>query len=75
MQKEIPQVISSRLSELFENPISMMEKEHANAGDAFFRIKELTENYSIPDDACATLTVFYKELNEFEKMICICIYI
>ncbi len=50
-----------------ENPISMMEKEHANAGDAFFRIKELTENYSIPDDACATLTVFYKELNEFEN--------
>lgn len=50
-----------------ENPINMMEREHANAGDAFFRIKELTGNYSIPDDACATLTVFFKELNEFEN--------
>ncbi|MFA5404446.1 MAG: iron-sulfur cluster repair di-iron protein [Ignavibacteria bacterium] len=50
-----------------ENPINMMEREHANAGDAFYRIKELTNNYSIPEDACATLTVFYKELQEFEN--------
>jgi regulator of cell morphogenesis and NO signaling len=50
-----------------ENPISMMEKEHANAGDAFFRIKELTDNYSIPVDACATFAVFYNEMKEFEN--------
>jgi|WetSurMetagenome_2_1015567.scaffolds.fasta_scaffold70098_1 regulator of cell morphogenesis and NO signaling len=50
-----------------ENPINMMEAEHANAGDAFSRIKELTNNYLIPEDACATLTVFYNELREFEN--------
>jgi regulator of cell morphogenesis and NO signaling len=50
-----------------ENPIAMMEREHANAGDAFFRIKELTGDYSLPDDACATFAVFFSELKEFEN--------
>jgi regulator of cell morphogenesis and NO signaling len=50
-----------------ENPINMMEREHANAGVVFFRMKELTGNYTIPEDACATLTVFYNELKEFEN--------
>lgn len=50
-----------------ENPINMMEREHANAGEAFFRIKELSNDYKLPDDACATFEVFYKELNEFEN--------
>lgn len=50
-----------------ENPINMMEREHTSAGNAFFRIREITDNYKLPQDACTTFEVFYKELNEFEN--------
>lgn len=49
------------------NPIRMMEAEHNNAGDAFHLIYELTNNYTIPSDACNTFMLFYKELDAFEK--------
>ena len=49
------------------NPISVMEKEHENAGNSFFRIRELSNNYAPPEDACNTFTVFYEELKDFEN--------
>ena len=48
-------------------PISVMEREHIEAGDGFFRIRELSSNYSAPEDACSTYKVLYQELNEFEN--------
>jgi regulator of cell morphogenesis and NO signaling len=48
-------------------PISVMEREHVEAGDGFFRIRELSNNYSAPEDACGTYQVLYQELNEFEN--------
>lgn len=48
-------------------PISVMEREHVEAGDGFFRIRELSSNYSAPEDACSTYKVLYQELNEFEN--------
>lgn len=50
-----------------ENPIAMMEREHSNAGEAFFEIKRLTNDYAIPPDACPTFNVFFNELREFEN--------
>jgi len=50
-----------------ENPISMMEKEHTSAGNALYRIRELSNNYTPPEDACGTFKVFYEELKDFEK--------
>ncbi|MBI5403394.1 MAG: iron-sulfur cluster repair di-iron protein [Ignavibacteriae bacterium] len=49
------------------NPISVMEKEHASAGDAFNKLRTVTNNYNLPSDTCATFAVFYDELKEFEK--------
>jgi len=49
------------------NPIRMMEAEHTSAGDEMFEIRELSNNYLIPKDACNTFKVFYKELKEFEE--------
>lgn len=49
------------------NPISVMEKEHITAGNAFANLRRITENFSLPSDACATLAVFYDELKELEK--------
>ncbi len=50
-----------------QNPIRMMEAEHTSAGDAMFRIKELSKNYSVPADACNTFKALYSELKEFEE--------
>ncbi len=48
------------------NPISMMESEHDNAGNAFHEMRTITDNFRIPDDACNTFRSFYQELNNFE---------
>lgn len=48
------------------NPIRMMEAEHASAGGAMQRIRELSANYEPPADACTTYRVSYQELRQFE---------
>ena len=50
-----------------KNPINMMESEHTSAGDSLFQIRKLTDNYSLPADACTTYSTYYKELKEFEE--------
>ena len=50
-----------------QNPITMMELEHTSAGDALNQIKELSNNYSHPEDACNTFKALYSELKEFEE--------
>jgi regulator of cell morphogenesis and NO signaling len=50
-----------------KGPINQMEYEHDSAGSAMQSIRELTNNYKLPDDACTTFTVTYQELDEFEK--------
>ena len=50
-----------------QNPISMMELEHTNAGDALSEIKELSNGYTPPEDACNTFKALYSELKEFEE--------
>jgi regulator of cell morphogenesis and NO signaling len=49
------------------NPIHMMEMEHESAGNALFEIRELTDGYTVPADACGTYTVCLKELEGFEQ--------
>ena len=50
-----------------QGPISMMEREHSNAGAIFEEMKLLSDNFTTPADGCATYNVTYKELDEFEK--------
>ncbi len=50
-----------------ENPIRMMEREHRDAGDEMHLIRELTNGYTPPADGCATYTVAFAELAEFER--------
>jgi regulator of cell morphogenesis and NO signaling len=49
------------------NPIAMMQREHQNAGDEMALIRELTNNYTPPEDACTTYRVTLQELQEFEQ--------
>ncbi len=48
------------------NPINMMETEHQAAGDIFVKIRALTDNFKLPEDACNTYKAAYGELNDFE---------
>jgi regulator of cell morphogenesis and NO signaling len=44
----------------------MMMIEHQNAGDEMSRIRDMSDNYIPPQDACNTYRVCYQELKEFE---------
>jgi len=50
-----------------ENPIRMMEREHREAGDEMHRIRELTGDFTVPADGCATYSVCFEELAAFER--------
>jgi regulator of cell morphogenesis and NO signaling len=50
-----------------KNPITMMEAEHQNAGDELYAIRELTNSYTAPEDACNTYKILYQELKDFEE--------
>jgi regulator of cell morphogenesis and NO signaling len=37
-----------------DNPVRCLESEHKDAGDALFRLRELTDNYTAPEQACSS---------------------
>ena len=49
------------------NPISVMEMEHDEAGQALERLRTLTDGYAIPDWACNTCRGLLTELERLEK--------
>jgi regulator of cell morphogenesis and NO signaling len=50
-----------------QNPINMMEMEHEMVGKNLAQIRELTNNYLLPEDACASYSLLYRMLDEFEE--------
>jgi len=48
------------------NPISIMEAEHELVGRNLEEIRHLSNNYSLPEDACGSYGLLYKMLAEFE---------
>jgi len=48
-------------------PIAVMEHEHASAGAALERIRELTDDFQLPEGACTTWTALWAGLAELEK--------
>jgi len=48
------------------NPIAMMEREHAGAGDALGEIRRLTNNFDPPSYACSTVRALYEGLKMLE---------
>lgn len=48
------------------NPIRMMQLEHETAGEKLREMRELTMDYTIPDDACASYRALYDGLLELE---------
>lgn len=48
-------------------PIDMMEMDHELAGKNMEKIRELSDNYTLPEDACASYSLLYRMLAEFEE--------
>jgi len=49
-----------------ENPIGQMEYEHDNAGKALDKMRQVTLNYKVPEDACNTFKALYDGLKALE---------
>ncbi|MES2373887.1 MAG: iron-sulfur cluster repair di-iron protein [Bacteroidota bacterium] len=52
---------------LINMPIQVMETEHDHAGQLLYKIRELTNEYTPPEDACTTHRVCLDELRFFEQ--------
>lgn len=52
--------------EIIRSEISQMNEEHEFAGASVDKIRDLTLNYLVPDDACNTYLVTLKTLEQFE---------
>lgn len=49
-----------------ESPIKVMEQEHENAGELLTQMRELSNDYSLPADACTTYRLTFAALQAFE---------
>ena len=49
-----------------QNPIHLMETEHETVGKNLEEIRILSNNYALPEDACASYSLLYRMLDEFE---------
>jgi regulator of cell morphogenesis and NO signaling len=49
------------------NPIRVMEEEHEGAGEDMENIRRLSNNFTVPADACFSYRLLYKQLEEFEQ--------
>ena len=49
------------------NPIHMMEREHEEVGSEMRVIRELTSDFTPPEDGCTTYRVCFAELQRFEQ--------
>lgn len=49
-----------------ENPIRMMVFEHEATGELLEELRRVTDDYALPDDACASYTSLYERLDAAE---------
>ena len=50
-----------------KNPVRMMTQEHETAGEILSKMREVTNDYKVPEDACNSFRALYYELEEIEK--------
>lgn len=50
-----------------QSPVNIMEQEHDHAGSIMAEIRELTNQYNPPADACTTYRLSFATLEAFEK--------
>ena len=65
-QNEGIDLIPSKVGSI-KNLIDSMMDEHLTEGERFRKIDELSNNYTVPEDACNTYRVTFALLKEFEQ--------
>ena len=55
------------LKEQVKPHVMELEAEHEHAGELLFEIRDLTNNYTPPEEACGTYRVVYARLAQLEK--------
>jgi regulator of cell morphogenesis and NO signaling len=65
--KKNEQVLHASHFGTVQNPINMMEMEHEIVGKNLEEIRTLSNNYTLPADSCASYSLLYKMLDEFEN--------
>lgn len=50
-----------------QQPISVMENDHDIVGDLAEEIRILTDNYTLPGNACNSYSLLYRKLEDFEN--------
>ncbi len=49
-----------------EETINYMEKEHTSVGDNLHELRHITNNYTLPEDSCASYSLLFRMLDEME---------
>lgn len=62
-------MIASGQGAMAGGPISVMEQEHVEAGEMLRRLRELTDDYTLPEDACNTWRALWAGLEDFERAV------
>ena len=64
-------VMNNKVAEMdvaqIQGPVSVLMNEHDKAGELLYKIRNLTNDYEVPLDACTTFRVSLAELKEFEE--------
>lgn len=58
---------SKHSKERIINLLDELDKEHTGAGDIIKELREVTEHYTAPKDACRTFQLTYRKLRELEE--------
>ena len=63
-----PMILAGR-GRMAMGPVSVMEEEHAHAGDMLRRLRQLTDQYQPPEDACNTWRALWAGLEDLEHQL------
>ena len=66
LNKKTNSVLSAEDVELISHSLENLVQDHEEIGEAVHKINHLSNGYIIPDDACNTFNLTYRELKEFE---------
>ena len=55
------------LKEKVKPHVFELEEEHENAGNLLFELRDITNNFTPHDEACATYSLVYARLEQLEK--------
>ena len=67
LELEIEDLASEKISKRIQDTIQVMTEQHEDLGNNLQTMRDLTNGYSVPNDACNTYIYLYKELEAFEN--------